>query len=36
MTMEQTLDDLRRALEQALMNSDQFDEEMRDRCRKWR
>ncbi len=28
---EQTLDDLRRALEQALMNSDQFDEEMRDR-----
>ncbi len=28
---EQTLDELRRALEQALMNSDQFDEEMRDR-----
>ncbi len=27
---EQTLDQLRRALEQALMNSDQFDEEMRD------
>jgi Ca-activated chloride channel homolog len=28
---EQTLDELRRALEQALLNSDQFDEEMRDR-----
>ncbi|MGD0760932.1 MAG: hypothetical protein ABR921_18690 [Candidatus Sulfotelmatobacter sp.] len=28
---EQTLDDLRRALEQALMEGDQFDEEMRER-----
>ena len=28
---EQTLDELRRALEEALLNSDQFDEEMRDR-----
>jgi len=28
---EQTLDDLRRALEQALLDSDMFDEEMRDR-----
>ncbi len=28
---EQTLDQLRRALEQALLESDQFDEEMRDR-----
>src|SRR5712675_763740 len=28
---EQTLDDLRRAIEQALMEGDQFDEEMRDR-----
>jgi Ca-activated chloride channel family protein len=30
---EQTLDELRRALEQALLNGDQFDEEMRDRLR---
>ncbi len=28
---EQTLDELRRALEQALLNSEMFDEEMRDR-----
>src|ERR1700726_629324 len=28
---EQTLDDLRRAIEQALMEGDQFDEEMRER-----
>ncbi len=28
---EQTLDELRRALEQAMLESDQFDEEMRDR-----
>ena len=28
---EQTLDELRQALEQALLNSEQFDEEMRDR-----
>jgi Ca-activated chloride channel homolog len=28
---EQTLDDLKRALEQALLNGEQFDEEMRDR-----
>jgi Ca-activated chloride channel family protein len=28
---EQTLDDLRRAIEQALMDGDQFDEEMRER-----
>src|SRR6202034_2201024 len=28
---EQTLDDLRRAIEQALMESEQFDEEMRER-----
>jgi Ca-activated chloride channel family protein len=28
---EQTLDDLRRAIEQALMEGDQFDEDMRDR-----
>ena len=28
---EQTLDELRRALEQALLESDSFDEEMRDR-----
>ena len=28
---EQTLDELKRALEEALMNSDQFDEEMRER-----
>jgi Ca-activated chloride channel homolog len=28
---EQTLDDLRRAIEQALMNGDQFDDEMRER-----
>jgi len=28
---EQTLDDLRRAIEQALMEGDQFDEDMRER-----
>src|ERR1022692_4665739 len=28
---EQTLDDLRRALEQALLNSEMFDDDMRDR-----
>ncbi len=28
---EQTLDDLRRAIEQALMEGDMFDEEMRER-----
>src|SRR5215475_6038487 len=28
---EQTLDDLRRAIEQALMNGEMFDEEMRER-----
>ena len=28
---EQTLDELRRAIEQALMDGDQFDEEMRER-----
>jgi len=33
---EQTLDDLRRAIEQALMEGEQFDEEMRERCSKWR
>jgi len=30
---EQTLDDLRRAIEQALMEGDQFDEDMRERLR---
>src|ERR1700688_2322073 len=31
---EQTLDDLRRAIEQALMEGDQFDEEMRERLQR--